>query len=100
MPRRTKDKFKDYNGKHKYVSVHFNADNNAEITTPIELEADSTLEIKDEVDVAGELSDATEPSVSVEQKLKEERREKIKKAHPDRGGDAEELKRILAEDGE
>jgi hypothetical protein len=98
MPRRTKDKFQDYNGKHKYVSVNFNRDNSAEITTPVELDEKTTLEIKDEVDISGEISDATEPSATVEKKLKEERRERIKKAHPDRGGDPEELKKILAED--
>ena len=100
MPRRSRDRFGEYHGKHKYISAHFNQDWEAtegeiEIKSHIELEQGETVDIKTKtgVEIEGEIADYTSEDI------KKQRRDRIKKAHPDRGGTDEELKKVLDEEG-
>ena len=100
MPRRSRDKFGEYHGKHKYISAHFNQDwaekeGQVEIKSHIELEQGETVDIntKTDVEIEGEITDYKSEDV------KNARRKKILDNHPDRGGSEEELKKILDEEG-
>jgi predicted hydrolase (HD superfamily) len=99
VPRRSRDKFGEHHGKHKYISANFNRDWEAkkdkiEVKSHVELEQGEEVEIKtDIVDVVGEIADYTSED------NKKTRRAKIMKAHPDRGGTDEELKKVLDEEG-
>ena len=96
MPKRSKDKYGEYHGKHKYISANFQRQweatkDSIEVKTQVELEQGETVDIKTDVAIEGEIADYTSED------MKKARREKILKAHPDRGGSEEELKRVLDE---
>ena len=100
MPRRSRDKFGEYHGKHKYISANFQRDweakqDKVEVKTHVELEQGNTVEIETEIPetIEGAIADYTSEDI------KKQRRERIKKAHPDRGGTDEELKKVLDEEG-
>ena len=97
MPRRKKEDFKEHNGKFTYVSANFQKewelkDNNLEVKSQVELDQ-GHVEIKTEIPIEGEIADYTSED------MKNARRERILKAHPDRGGSEEELKKVLDEEG-
>ena len=96
MPRRTADRFGEYHGKHKYISKAFQSDwkekgDNIEVKTHVEIEQGERVEIPTDVPISGEVADHTVDDT------KKARRKKILKAHPDKGGSEEELKKILDE---
>jgi hypothetical protein len=96
MPRRSRDKFGEYHGKHKYISANFNRDwevkdkGEIDVNDRIELEQGEFVEITTEIP---EVADFTA------QDMKNARRKKILDNHPDRGGTDEELKKVLDEEG-
>jgi hypothetical protein len=86
MPRRNSSDFKDHNGKFKYVSTNYQRDwnikdNKLEIVSNVELDQGEKLTIPTDLKL-------TKSDVK-------ERRELIKKHHPDKGGSDEELKQVL-----
>jgi len=94
MPKRSKNRFGEYHGKHKYISANFQRDWEAkkdkiEVKSHIELEQGNNIEIETEIPISGEISDRT-----IEDQ-KASRRKKILDSHPDRGGSEEELKKVL-----
>ena len=95
MPNRRKDKFGEYHGKHKYISANFQRDWSAkdgkiEVKTNVEIEQGYKVEVETKKDLKELMDD----------NMKEERRELIKKNHPDRGGTSEKLKKVLDEFGD
>jgi hypothetical protein len=96
MPgRQNKERYSEYNGKYKYISEHFQSDfklknNKVEVKTEVEIEEGEKVEITDGIPLKDQLDD----------KQKKKRRELIKKAHPDRGGSDEELKKVLDSHGD
>ena len=95
MPNRRKDKFGEYHGKHKYISANFQRDWSAkdgkiEVKTNVEIEQGNKVEVETKIDLKELMDD----------NMKEERRELIKKNHPDRGGTSEKLKKDLDEYGD
>jgi hypothetical protein len=93
MPKRTKDKFGEHHGKFKYISANFqrSADGNkVEIRSQVEMDQGDKVEVETEINLK-ELMD---------EDMKDERREKIMKNHPDRGGTDEKLKKVLDEYGD
>lgn len=95
MPNRRKDKFGEYHGKHKYISTNFQRDWSAkdgkiEVKTNVEIEQGNKVEVETKIDLKELMDD----------NMKEERRELIKKNHPDRGGTSEKLKKVLDEFGD
>jgi len=98
MPRRGKDKFAEYHGKFKYISANFQKDfdvkrDKVEVKSHVEIEQDEEVIVKTDVPIEGEIADYTAED------MKKARRDRIKKAHPDRGGTDEELKKVLDEEG-
>jgi hypothetical protein len=106
MPRRTKDKYGDHHGKHKYISENYQRNwevkdsGKLEVKTEVEMDMGEKVEIKTEV----ELNPTEYPK-----EVKNKRRELIKKHHPDNQDDqddkealdksSEKLKKILDEYG-
>lgn len=95
MPSRRKEKFGEYNGKFKYISANFQRDWTAkdgtvEIRSQVEMDQGDKVEVETEINLK-ELMD---------EDMKDERREKIMKNHPDRGGTDEKLKKVLDEYGD
>ena len=93
MPKRTKDKIGEHHGKFKYISANFqkSADGSkGEIRSHVELDQGDKVEVETEINLK-ELMD---------EDMKDERRELIKKNHPDRGGTDEALKKVLDEYGD
>ena len=93
MPKRTKDKFGEHHGKFKYISANFqkSADGSkVEIRSQVEMDQGDKVEVETEINLK-ELMD---------EDMKDERRELIKKNHPDRGGTDEKLKKVLDEYGD
>ena len=95
MPNRRKDKFGEYHGKHKYISINFQRnwevnDGKVEVKTDVEIEQGNKVEVETKIDLKELMDD----------NMKEERRELIKKNHPDRGGTSEKLKKVLDEFGD
>jgi hypothetical protein len=96
MPSRRKADFKEHNGKFKYVSANYQRDWNAkddelEVATNVEIEQGEKIK----VDTKVELNKDDFP-----QEVKDKRRKLIKENHPDRGGNEEELKKVLEEFGD
>ena len=96
MPSRKKENFKEHNGKFKYISKNYQRDFNIkdddlEVATNVEIEQGENVSIPSKV----ELNKDDFP-----QEVKNKRRELIKKNHPDRGGNEDELKKVLDEYGD
>ena len=105
MPRRTKDKFGEHHGKHKYISENYQrnweakANGDVEIKTEVEMDIGEKVEIKTEVELNPE---------EYPKEVKDKRRELIKKNHPDNQDQddkeavdksSEKLKKILEDYG-
>ena len=96
MPSRKKDDFKEHNGKFKYISKNYQRDWDAkddelEVATNVEIDTGESIK----VDTKVELDKDDFPK-----EVKDKRRKLIKKHHPDRGGNADELKKVLDEFGD
>ena len=96
MPgRQNKDNWSEYHGKFKYISKNFQSDwkidnDNIEVKTEVEIEEGEHLAVNTEIPLKDKL----------DEKAKKKRRELIKKAHPDKGGSNEELKKVLDQHGD
>jgi hypothetical protein len=95
MPgRQHKENYHEYHGKYKYISKNFQPEWKAD---------DDKIEVKTRVETDdGDIAIPTEIPLKdqLDTKQKKKRRELIKKAHPDRGGSDEELKRVLDQHGD